>query len=75
MRTKNPMQALSYLEIFIINEGFSPSLRQIAEGVSLPLTATYHAILELERLGLIRRQKGQARGIVLPRKTRSQMAA
>jgi repressor LexA len=62
-RTKS---ILEFIRRFLIERKISPTLREIGVGCAIPSTSTVHYYLvKLERLGLIKRYSGVARGIVL----------
>jgi repressor LexA len=62
--TKRQREVLTFIEDFIRNEGYSPSLEEIGEGVGLSSLATIHKHLQnLEDKGVIRRHWNRGRSI------------
>lgn len=55
-----------YLVKFITNNGYSPSVREIAKGVEISSTSTiYYHLYILEKMGKIRMQPKKTRSISL----------
>jgi len=52
--TTNEKKVLLFVDVFVKNNGWSPSVREIKEGVGLKSTCTVHSILKkLEKKGYI----------------------
>lgn len=63
---KRQRQIVDYLAQYIQRNGFSPTLREIADALGVSSLATVHEHLQaLERKHIIRRHEGSARGIEL----------
>lgn len=63
---KRQRQILDYLAQYIQQQGFSPTLQEIAEAIGVSSLATVHEHLEaLERKGVIKKFEGAVRGIEL----------
>src|SRR5262245_14323535 len=63
----------AFIRDYVWQEGFSPSLRDIAQGCRLGRTTVLYHLHRLLQWGLIRRAPGKARSIILvddERKTR-----
>jgi repressor LexA len=75
--TKRQRQLLNYLEKFLREKGYSPSLQELARGLRLSSVATVHKHLKgLEEKGFIEREPGQYRSLaVVPRKRPRKPAA
>lgn len=59
-------RVLSYIRGFIKNHGYSPSMKQIGDGVGLAsLSSVTHQLERLEDEGMIQRQPGIPRSIVV----------
>lgn len=59
-------QILDYLHQYIQKNGYSPTLRQIAEALGLHSLATVHEhLVSMAKKGLIRRYEGATRGLEL----------
>ncbi|MBN1475758.1 transcriptional repressor LexA [Candidatus Sumerlaeota bacterium] len=64
--TRRQRQILDFISSFISEQGYSPSLEEIGEGLGLSSLATIHKHLKnLERKGMIRRQWNHSRSIQL----------
>jgi repressor LexA len=62
--TKRQREVLDYIERFIAERGYSPSLEEIGEGVGLTSLATIHKHLQnLQQKGVIRRAWNRGRSI------------
>ncbi|GAB1534850.1 transcriptional repressor LexA [Geovibrio sp. ADMFC3] len=67
--TKRQKQFLDFIEEFTEANGYSPSIRDIGEGLKLSSTASVKKMLDrLSEGGFIRRASSSARGIELTRK-------
>lgn len=55
----------AFIRDYIEQEGYPPSLRDIARGCGLGLTTANYHLSRLVQLGLIRRASGQARSLRL----------
>jgi repressor LexA len=67
--TKRQKQFLDFIEEFTEANGYSPSIRDIGEGLKLSSTASVKKMLDrLAESGFIRRASSSARGIELMRK-------
>lgn len=66
MLTDNQKHLYSIIKEFVIQFGYSPSIRELCElyGVSSPATMLYH-LRKLRELGIIDFQDGKSRTIVL----------
>lgn len=63
---KRQKQILDFLQQYIDSNGYAPTLKQIAQALSVSSLATVHEHLQaLEKKGLIRRKNGSTRGLVL----------
>lgn len=63
---KRQRQIVDYLAQYIQRNGYSPTLREIADALGVSSLATVHEHLQaLERKHIIRRHEGSARGIEL----------
>lgn len=63
---KRQQQILSFIKQFIQSHGSAPTLKQIAEAISVSSLATVHEHLQaLEEKGLIKRKAGKVRSIDL----------
>ena len=60
------MEILDFIKAYWDEKGFSPSLREVAEGMEYKSvsTAAYH-VARLENRGYVRRQPGVSRGMVV----------
>lgn len=68
--TKKQQVIYYYIEEYMKNNGYSPSIRDIAEGVSLNSTATVKFHLDnLEKLKVLTYSKGKSRSIQLKKQT------
>jgi repressor LexA len=67
MLTKKQKDILDFIELYIKNMGYAPTLREIGEHFGLSSVATVHAHLKtLEDKGLLRRELGRARALEMP---------
>lgn len=74
--TKRQHDILSFIEQFITEKGYSPSLNEIGEGLGLSSLATVHVHLRnLEKKKLIKRLWNHSRSIELTNKSRETRAA
>lgn len=66
MLTDNQKHLYTIIKEFVIQFGYSPSIRELCElyGVSSPATMLYH-LRKLRELGIIDFQDGKSRTIVL----------
>lgn len=66
MLTDNQKHLYTIIKEFVIQFGYSPSIRELCElyGVSSPATMLYH-LRKLRELGMIDFQDGKSRTIVL----------
>jgi repressor LexA len=55
----------AFIRAYLEQEGYPPSLRDIARGCGLGLTTANYHLSRLVKLGLIRRASGRARSIRL----------
>lgn len=63
---ENRKNVYDFIVKFITNNGYSPSMREIGDGVGLKSTATvYNHLLILEKLGMIHMEQGKTRTISL----------
>lgn len=63
---KRQKQILDFLAQYIDANGYAPTLKQIAEALSVSSLATVHEHLQaLEKKGLIKRKAGSTRGLAL----------
>ena len=62
--TKSQQKIYDYL-LSVRDEGFSPTIREIRDATGFKSTSTIHAHLTLEKLGLISKNAGSARVIVI----------
>ena len=70
--TKRQRQLLDFLERFIAENGYSPSLEEICDGMGLSSQATVHVHLRnLEEKKMIRRQWNRSRSIEIVNKRRT----
>jgi len=59
-------QILDYIQQYLQKNGYSPTLRQIAESIGVSSLATVHEHLQvMERKGVLKRNRGSVRGIKL----------
>lgn len=66
MTTDRQREFIEFIESFISENGYSPSMREIAKGLRLSSTSSVKKMLDrLEDAGLIRRNSRAARGIEL----------
>ena len=68
--TKKQQEILLFISSFISEYGFAPSLREIAERFKVSPSAVHYALTSMEKKGLIEKNNGGARAIILPEETR-----
>lgn len=61
--TARQTEVLDFIRDFIAQYGYSPSMRDIAEGIGFALKGAQDHVTALERKGAIERDKGVARSI------------
>ena len=66
--TKKQQEILLFISSFISEYGFAPSLREIAERFKVSPSAVHYALTSMEKKGLIEKNNGGARAIILPEK-------
>lgn len=54
-------QIIEYLKAYREEQGYSPSIREIAVWTGIPTTSVFYHLSVLEREGIITRKEGQAR--------------
>jgi repressor LexA len=65
-RTESDKRVYRFLEAFIQENGFPPTIREIAEGCKIPSTSHVdHILKKLAEFGMLARQKGVSRGLRL----------
>lgn len=65
MQNKTSLQVYEYLKIYINCHQYAPTIREIAGDCYLGLSTVISHLDKLEAWGKIRRERGQARSIVL----------
>ena len=64
--TKRQQEILDFIKVFMVKNGFPPTIREIGEGLGVSSPATIHAHLEnLENKGVIKRSNTKNRAIEL----------
>lgn len=67
--TRRQSQVLRFIEIFIEENSYSPSIREISLGINAKSTSTTHGIIEkLQASGKIKKLKARARSIEIASK-------
>lgn len=70
--TAKQIEVLTFIRGFIATHKFSPTVREIGEGVGCKSTSNVHRYLSaLERRGHIERLHGHARSIAITRQARA----
>lgn len=64
--TRREIDTYEYIKGYILENGYAPSVREIADGISLKSMSSAHAhIKAIENMGLITTKKGASRAIKL----------
>ncbi len=70
--TKKQSKVLDYIAETVIENGTSPTLKEIGEHFSTSASAAYYTVLALSQKGLLTLNKGKRRAITLPEKSRGE---
>jgi SOS-response transcriptional repressor LexA len=63
--TSRKLQALDFIKHYYLRHGASPTLGEIAAGLGVSRQRAFALVDALEREGLVKRVRGQSRGIML----------
>jgi repressor LexA len=66
MKQPTVERVYAFICAYIAQHHLPPTIREIADGCYLGSTAVHHHLKTLQAAGLIIREKGKARGIILP---------
>jgi repressor LexA len=58
-------RVLDAIRAFYAEQGYAPTVRELADGVGISVSAVHHQLEQLQRMGWIRRHPNRSRALVV----------